>query len=367
LKKKGRFIVPYTTVLCLVILLCSFAFQKNETTYVFGEPLTVYDKISKKKPIKYTVIGDSIGRGSGAETPGQKWFKILERKMYDGRGIKMSGEYIVQSGATAFEGIYKLSQIKNAGESDLVFIVFGENDRKYMEANEFSIFYESLIRKAKAVFPNAEIMAITESSLTFANFATEIEKIATHYHASHIDMRPVFQKTGIPAKELRKDDVHPNGRGYQLYADAIYRQLMRDTDKNKQITAVVAPIHKRTFENYRSNSSFPNKEGFIMKEGYLTSSRKGSYLETEFNGSVLGATVLRSPNGGQVNVYIDGKFTTALSTYWPIERERHLYVASGLPNGSHTVRFEVSDTKTQSGISDNIIRISSIITNTKGK
>lgn len=360
MKKKGRFIAPYAAASLLIIWICFFAFA----TYGFDSTLTVYEKISEKKPIRYTVIGDSIGRGSGAETPEQKWFNILESKMYAEHGIRMTGEYSVQSGATAFEGLYKLSQFKNAGKSDLVFIVFGENDRKYMEANDFSVLYESLMRKAKAVFPNAEIMTITESSLTNGRFAEEIEKLSAHYNASHIDMRKVFQKTGISAKELTKDLVHPNGRGYQLYADAIYRQLTQDTEQNKEITAIFEPVNNQTFESFRTLSSFQESQGFTMKNGYLTSSQKGNYLESEFHGEVLGVKLLRNPDGGKINVYIDGKFETTLSTWWPFERERYLYIASGLSDGHHTVRFEVSGETSRNNLSDNsIIRIASIIVN----
>ncbi|CAH0347359.1 SGNH/GDSL hydrolase family protein [Bacillus sp. CECT 9360] len=364
MKKKGRLIAPYAAASLLVLLICFFAFQKHQATYGFDETLTVYEKISEKKPIRYTVIGDSIGRGSGAEAPEQRWFKVLESKMYAEQGIRMSGEYSVQSGATAFEGLYKLSQFKNAGKSDLVFIVFGENDRKYMEANDFSVLYESLIRKAKAVFPNAEIMTITESSLTYDSFAAEIEKLSAHYHASHLDMRSVFQETGIPAKELTKDLVHPNGRGYQLYADAIYRQLTHDAEQNKEITAIFESLNDQTFEKFRTISSFKENQGFTMKNGYLTSSQKGSSLESEFHGEVLGVKLLRSPDGGEINVYIDRKFVTAISTWWPFERERYLYIASGLSDGPHTVRLEVSGGKSRNNVSENsIIQVASIIVN----
>lgn len=341
-----------------------FLFQQSRTTYGFDETINVYEKINEKKPIRYTVVGDSIGRGSGAEEPGQTWFKILERKMYAERGIRMSGDYIVQSGATAFEGLYKLSQFENAGKSDLVFIIFGENDRKYMKADEFGTLYESLIRKAKAVFPNAEIMTVTESCLTFEDFAAEIGRISSHYHASHIDMRSVFQKSGFSEKELTKDLVHPNGRGYQLYAKTIYRQLMNDANKQKEIAAVVEPLNGNIIDSFETISSFERKDGFVLKDGQFISNKEGSFLEAVFFGNTLGVKLLRSPDGGEIKVFIDGELATAVSTWWPFSRERYLYVKSGLSNDLHTVRFVVSDRKPRNNSSGkSIIRISSIIVN----
>ncbi|WP_158555848.1 SGNH/GDSL hydrolase family protein [Peribacillus glennii] len=361
MKRTKRFIVPYTIAVILIIVISFFTLQKANTTYGFDETLTVYEKVRDHKTVRYTVIGDSIGRGSGAETPGARWFKILERKMQE-RGIRMSGEYIVQSGATAFEGLYRLSTLEKPGKSDLVFIVFGENDRKYMAANDFGIIYESLFRKAKAFYPNAEIMAITESSLSSGDFADEIEKISTHYQAAHIDMRSVFKNTGIPPEDLTRDLVHPNGRGYQLYADTIYRQLLINTKKEKEIAAIIEPFNGHLIETFRTVSSFQTKEGFIWKNGYMTSERKGSYLESEFEGNILGVKLLRSPNGGEVKVYIDGEFVTAISTWWPFHRERQLYLASSLSEGKHTVRFEVSGNKPRHNTTgSSVIRISSII------
>lgn len=362
MKRKAPLIIPCITVLILIVVFCFFMFQQSQITFGFDETINVYEKINEKKPIRYTVVGDSIGRGSGAETPEKRWFKILERKMYTERGIRMSGEYFVQSGATAFEGLYKLSQFENAGKSDLVFIIFGENDRKYMEADEFGALYESLIRKAKAVFPNAEIMTITESSLTFEDFAAEIAKISAHYQASQIDMRTVFKNSGLSDKELTKDLVHPNGRGYQLYADTIYRQLMLNTNKQKEIAAIVGPLHKNTVNTFKTVSFFQRKEGFLMKNGYLTAKQQGSFLEAKVKGDILGVKLLRSPYGGEIKVFIDGKLVTAISTWWPFERERYLYVTSGLSGGIHTVRFEVSGKESRNNISENAnIRISSII------
>ncbi|WP_180954475.1 SGNH/GDSL hydrolase family protein [Bacillus sp. V5-8f] len=363
--RKNRLTVPNTIVATLLIVICSFTLQKAHITYGFDNSLTVYEKISGQKPIRYTVIGDSIGRGSGADTSDQRWFKILERKMEE-RGVRMSGEYIVQSGATAFEGLYRLSSLANPEKSDLVFIVFGENDRKYMSTRDFGILYESLIRKAKSVFPNAEIMTITESSLSYEDFAWEIEKISSHYHTAHVDMRPVFKNTGLPPKELTRDLVHPNGRGYQLYAETIYKQLIANSKNEKEIAAFIEPLHERLFYSYRTISSFQSKEGFTLENGYMTSGREGSFLESDFVGNILGVKLVRGPDGGQVNVYIDGEFITTLSTWWPFQRERQLYVTSSLSDGKHTVRFEVSGNIPQyNATGRSVVRISSIISSTR--
>ncbi|WP_409301206.1 GDSL-type esterase/lipase family protein [Peribacillus sp. SCS-155] len=364
MRKKAIKIVPYILVTLLIVISAIFAFQKSIKTYGYDRTLNVYKKIEQQRPLKYVVIGDSIGRGAGAEHPDLRWFKILERKMFAESGSRMAGEYFVQSGATAFEGLNKLSKAAINTKTDLVFIVFGENDRKYMTSSDFSIFYESLIRKAKSIYPSAEILTITESCLKYPDFAKVIARLSAHYQAAHVDMRPIFQKSGLPEKALTADLIHPNGKGYQLYADTVYRRLMAGLANQKQIASLKPSLNIETFEKYVTSNHFHLNKGFSYKHGLFTSNQKGSVLEADFNGNILGVKVLRSPSGGVVNVYIDGRFKTKLNTWWPFPRERQLYIANGLSPGSHTVRFEFLGEKMRENHAPvPQINISSIIVN----
>jgi lysophospholipase L1-like esterase len=366
LRTKATLSGPIFTVTLLLLFSTIFILNTSGKTYGYDESLNLYDKISQKKPIHYAIVGDSIGRGSGAETPGQRWFKILERKMYEDHGIRMFGEYTVQSGATAFEGINKLSLKQGNNAVDLVFIVFGENDRKYMKASDFSVLYESLIRKAKAVYPAAEILTVTESSLKYNDFATEISKISNHYNTAHIDMRPVFKSSGFSEKDLTTDLVHPNGKGYQLYSDTIYKALLSATTNKKEISAIEKSMNKDTYEDYSTSSDFTKLKGFSFQHGYYSSNKKGSVLETNFKGNVLGVKLLRSPDGGMIDVYIDGQLHTTLNTWWPFPRERYIYITNGLSDKKHNVRFEFSESASRdSAALKHYARISSIIVNVK--
>lgn len=94
--------------------------------------------------------------------------------MNDANDIPLHGDYVVQSGSTAFEGLFKLSQRRKHDHKDLIFFVFGENDRKYMNVDDFTMTYEALMRKAKRLHPNAELFTITESSLKYEEFASAI-------------------------------------------------------------------------------------------------------------------------------------------------------------------------------------------------
>jgi lysophospholipase L1-like esterase len=324
---------------------------------------TVYEKLARNEDIRYMIIGDSIGRGSGAEKKELTWFAQLEELLME----KFHNDYtrvsVVQSGSTAFEGIYKLQHTEHQGKIDLIFLVFGENDRKYMTEQDFSYFYEMLLRKAKTKYPASEIITITESPLDNELFTNEIERISNHYHAKNVNMRNVFEKSGLADEQLTKDLVHPNGIGYKFYAEEIFNVISSLTETAPPIAALQPPIHRATDISMSKKSYAGSMEGnFRYHSGFLKSTEKDSFLEYDFAGTFVGVNVLRSDEGGMLDVFIDGQYYTTLSTWWPFERKRALYVASGLSDGPHTIRFVVKGEQSlQSLLTYSSVSISSII------
>lgn len=329
-----------------------------------ANPTSVYNKLAGNENINYFIIGDSIGRGSGASSKSTAWFTLLERHLSKEYGIKAKRHSLVQSGATAFEGLYKLQESKHFGKIDLTFIVFGENDRKYMDDTQFSYFYESLIRKTKQLYPDTEIITITENPLDNEDFAQAIAAISHHYGAKNIDMRKPFAEAGLPAEELTKDMVHPNDAGYKIYADTLFEKI-KDLVANKaDIAFLTAPIRKDTDFEIASIPHVTNISGsFIHKDGLWESSSPGDGLEYEFEGPFLGVNMVRSEVGGKLDVFIDETFVTSLSAWWPLKKQRYQYIISGLENGPHHVKFIVSDEiSVNNSREETVIQISSILT-----
>ncbi|WP_051348683.1 SGNH/GDSL hydrolase family protein [Peribacillus kribbensis] len=351
--------------LTLSFLSLSFAFLKP--SYGNEKNLSLYEKIAKKEDLHYLVVGDSIGRGSGASAWRDRWFSQLEALMLKKNGVRMHGEYLVQSGATSFEGIYKLQHAPVQNNIDLAFIVFGENDRKYMDDSDFSPLYESLLRQIKARYPSAEVITITESSLRFPKFAEQIRKISSHYHASNVDMRPVFRDTGLADSELTRDGVHPNNQGYTLYADALYKQIIKNKQDAKSISELADPINTETALHVKEKQEFYARKGFREQNGYLTSIHKNDWIDFRFKGPVAGVNLLRSPDGGKMNVFVDGKWVTEISTWWPFPKERQLFISNSLDSKEHTIRFQSAGTKSWHNTGhSSVIRIKSLLYGTEG-
>lgn len=328
--------------------------------------LNVYEKIALKRNVNYLIIGDSIGRGSGAENQNLTWFTQWEALIKQKYKIEPHRHSIVQSGATAFEGLYLFNKANKPATVDLVILIFGENDRKYMNAKQFSFYYESLIREVKTIYPTAELITITESCLKSELFAEAIESIANQYHSNHIDMRIPFQNSEKTTTELTSDFIHPNGLGYRLYAEAILFAIEKGYLTKKQVATIPQSIDVDRNLNIEVKEIHQYKEKnkqFIKLNGYYSSRDKGASITYSFTGPNLGVKVFKSEQGGEMDVFVDGKFVRRVSTWWPINRERTLYLTSDLSNGEHEVTFIVTGTKsTKNNNTENpIVQLSSIV------
>ena len=349
----------FITVILTAAVLSFLAIQSE---HYLSEDLTVYEKIEAGSSFNYLIIGDSIGRGAGAESKNLRWYSQLEVLIKDFSGSRARRNMLVQSGATAFEGIYKLQKAPKFRDIDLIFIVFGENDRKYMDSEQFTFFYEKLVRNAKERYPGSEIITIIESPLKQEQFADAIKRVSAHYGAKPLDMRIPFNQSGMLTEQLTTDTVHPNGKGYQLYATSMLELIKNNIEIDPEIASLPKPLTRDQTLYFYKKKNLSGSKGFVTENGINISKRPGDYLEYEFEGSILGVKAIRSQNGGMLKVYIDGEYVRTISTWWPFTRERYLYIASGLDKGKHTVRFETLENVSPNNTSDEpFTQISSII------
>lgn len=349
-------------ILSIMIMSVAIFIMILQSEHYLSEDLNVYEKIAEGDPFNYLIIGDSIGRGAGAEKKELRWFNQLDVLLRDYSGSRGRRHSVVQSGATAFEGIYMLQKSPHYQNMDLVFIVFGENDRKFMDPEEFTFFYEKLIRNAKELNKDAEIITIIESPLKQEPFADAIKRISVHYGAKWLDMRIPFKKSGMLTEHLTSDMVHPNGNGYRIYANAVFGLIKENIRNEANIAVYPKPLTKNDFFYLSEKEDIAVNSGFNAEFGSYVSRKPGDYLEYEFDGPILGVNVIRSEVGGMMNVYIDGEYVRTLSTWWPFTRERHLYIASGLENGRHSVRFEaIEDVSLRNTSQKTMLQIISII------
>ncbi|WP_394231570.1 GDSL-type esterase/lipase family protein [Niallia oryzisoli] len=356
---KGRNIAA----LMLIISICFSLFFLIYHETAISKSTPVYEKIGKKHRIDYLIIGDSIGRGAGVEDRSLTWYSQWEKEMKKNYQMELKRHSVVQSGATAFEGLYLFKKAKIPSTVDLVFLIFGENDRKYMDVKQFSYYYEGLIREIKTKYPDAELITITESCLKQEPFAAEIKKISEHYHANHIDMRIPFQKSVYTEAQLTADFIHPNGLGYKLYADSIFAAITSGIETGKQVSIKNAPLTHVNELTINEISQYKEKNDlFHPFNSYYVSDEKGARITFPFNGTNLGVKVLKHEQGGEMDVLIDNQFVTRISTWWPIRKDRVLYITSGIPPGDHVVTFITTGTKSVNNkTTEHNVQLSSVL------
>ncbi|WP_071394493.1 SGNH/GDSL hydrolase family protein [Bacillus tuaregi] len=359
MKEKRKSLAALILIFTLCFSLLFLIFHEK----AISKSLPVYEKVVQKLDIHYLIVGDSIGRGAGVENRSHTWFSQWEQAMKQKYPIDLIRHSIVQSGATAYEGLYLIGNAKPLSTVDLVFLIFGENDRKYMNEKQFSFYYEGLIYEIKTTYPKAELVLITESCLEQELFAEAIKNLAEHYHAVHIDMRIPFKKNSPLLKDLSDDNIHPNELGYKLYAEAITKELETGIKSNKQIVVLREPLLYKKRLSIKEQDHFKEKnELFHFNNGYYQTSEKGARISYSFDGTNLGVKVLKHVQGGEMDVFIDGQFIRRISTWWPINKERVLYVTSGLQPGKHEVTFVATGTQSaKNQTTTQNIQLSSIV------
>ena len=346
-------------LLSFSLLFGIFYFINDQKEVKGDHHLSLYEKIWTKKDIHYLIIGDSIGRGAGVENQSSTWFNQWEKLMNDHYGIRAKRRSIVQSGATAFEGLYLFNHRRNNNPADLIFLIFGENDRKYMSSTQFSLIYESLLSKTKQIYPNAEIVTITESCITDQSFADAIKISSEKYQTKHVDMRIPFKQSDYPTEQLTTDRVHPNHKGYQLYAKELIKALNPEMNLGRQLTTKVKSIQPLKFKEI--TSYIKKDDRFFRRSEDYCSNQPGSSITYTFSGKHLGVKAWVGKNQGEIDVYIDHRYIRTISSNWPIEKYRVLYIESGLPEGQHDVTFVYSSKNSLKYKVNPSIQISSII------
>jgi lysophospholipase L1-like esterase len=322
----------------------------------------VYEKLNNKEPIQALIVGDSIGESDGADSEKNKWFNKLEEQLRKDFNIYSDFDLVATPGGTAFGGWIDYQTAKKPYERpyDLVVLCFGQNDQGG-SVELFGANYEALVREIKTDYPLAEIITLTESSLSQEPFATTIEDVSEHYGLLNVDTRIAFKASGKPYASLAPDGTHPNTEGYKYYTQSVYDGLK----SRLTATDIIQPLIEETlynetnlFKDGQRQSNWENVNGFTVIDG-IAIGKAGSTMEHKFEGNLLGIEVWADTNGDKFNVYVDGKLIggSSNSNTFKINWDRH--ISHTLSEGQHVVKIEVpsSDKK------DLEVKIASIITN----
>lgn len=208
-------------LVCLMLLLPTRDYMK----------MSFSEKIYSGHGAHIVVNGDSIGG-----TVGQgEWCSLLKEKIESKSNKSIEITNISKPGNNSFAGIvsWEMLDYTEKALSDLVILCYGQND---VDDETFAINYEALIRNTIKRNPNAEIIAILESSQRdYTNKINTILELCDYYRIPYVDTIKAFKESGYSYEELSDDGIHPNAKGKEIYADAIYKVIQSELLTKKHI------------------------------------------------------------------------------------------------------------------------------------
>lgn len=175
-----------------------------------------YQKLSDGFDVNILVVGDSIGAGSGSSSIGNAWFNLLKRSLVNDYGIDVDITNVSMGGNTSYAGYARVVSLEDGIDYDLAIICYGQND----SPDNFSLYYESVIRAIKNKYSNCSIISFLESSQReYTEKIKAIQQLADYYGYPVVDTIASFSEE---YDSLTDGAVHPNDEGQLIYFENIY-------------------------------------------------------------------------------------------------------------------------------------------------
>lgn len=247
--------------------------------------------------VKLLIVGDSIGEGAGASDPSLKWYKYLIPHMKDAYGMKLEITNVSMGGNSSFAGYVRVMESEPEEDYDLAVICYGEND----QVEDFSLYYESILRAVREKYPSCRLITILESSQRdYTEKMQTIESLSAYYGAYVADTIAAFEESGKPYEELCDDGTHPNDAGQKIYFETV-KKAIDDIYGQTDMPAVQnpEPLNPQVadFENF---SYYPAEE--------LQETEGNAYeLEIKLPPCRLGIDYTTVKGINQITLYADGK------------------------------------------------------------
>ena len=200
-----------------------------------------YYKLTTEKKLNVAYFGGSVTGGQGGKD-GYSWAsettKWLKANFPNAQINELNNAW---GGTSAFWGYFRMSEDNTGSKGnlikfnpDLIFIEFSINDAyAHLTQMQSSYYMEGIVKKLREANPNVDIVIVfvTDKSRQ----GTEHENIlghkvvAEHYGIPTINVGDALVAE-IKAKNAKWEDyvtdiVHPNNKGYKVYADCIAKYL----------------------------------------------------------------------------------------------------------------------------------------------
>lgn len=196
------------------------------------------------------IVGDSIGEGAGCSDPALKWYKMLIPYMKEKYGINLEITNVSMGGNTSYAGYVRTMNLDERDSYNYIIVCYGQNDA----IEDFSLYYETLLRTLKGKHPSAVMISILESSQrVYTEKMQIIQELCEYYGIYVADTIAAFNTSGRAYEELCDDGTHPNDEGYKLYFNTVAKimdQCYQETANTTLETLEAINEDVEQFETY---------------------------------------------------------------------------------------------------------------------
>jgi hypothetical protein len=389
---------------CVVIfsIICALRIQAEpqlvdavESNLRGGLP-NFFHKLTTQKSVKIAYLGGSITAQPGYRVLSRKWFQ----DKYPNCQIDEINAAIGGTGSQL--GVFRLEYDILRHKPDLLIIEFAVNDGG-TSPDTIKRAFEGIIRQTwnldsytdiLFVYTLVDQMVPTLQEGKFPRAASVMEEVANHYNIPSIHMGVEIadlvkqgklimkdekgEMTAVSGKSLdegsgvgtvmvfSKDGVHPfTDTGHVLYMNAIERSINKMNKTTKPFKHITpTPIMANHWEaatriNFSElkpsadywellptdkglGKTFNNRLPEIWKV-----SKPGASITFKFKGTYLGFFDFLGPDGGEIEVDVDGtkRNYKRIDAYCTYTRLSQIVVSDNLSDEEHTVTITLKDTK----------------------
>jgi hypothetical protein len=326
----------------------------------------VFDKLLAGGPVTIAFLGESLSAGEGASRAEQTSMRALVttwfRKTFPKARLDAINAAI--SGTDSLYGTLRLRRDLLTYKPDLVIIEFLRQDaRREEKAVQKSL--EGILRQLLLLPQPPEALLIYPTSPQGLLPVEWHERIASHYRIPSLNLEPEVTRAIRAGEMLATQFWSPplseesplTDIGHRFSAERIIERLKAEMEEPSSPLMRSLPFPLVSDElNYGEfrplaelRSPFRPQVSWQLEATQdrhfpthlLVTDRQGAEISTYFEGTAIGLTFLKGPDGGTFEVLIDGKPApaplTRIETYHPTRRLGTALLPGGLSLGEHTL------------------------------
>ncbi len=266
-----------------------------------------YQKLADGFEVNILVAGDSIGANSGAGSNEAGWTALLKNHIKDKYGVRSVLTNVSLGGGTAYTDYVRTLNLSENKEYDLAIICCGQNDSN----TDFGVRYEALIRAIRSRNEKCSIIAILESSQrSYTEKINIIKGLCDHYGIFVADtILPFTDGSNGEYSTLTTDGVHPNAKGYAIYAKTINEIIDNAVEAYTEYDPrEITPMYEGV-ENYH-NFKYISAKQFLRKDNTYT------YTVNESISGICGIDYSFVPGENSCRIFIDNVEFAAPERYF---------------------------------------------------